>query len=55
MGCRDMAIFRFFVMVAVHHIGFVMGIFGQSMMVVCITLQNLVGIDTVVSTMWTLA
>ena len=45
-----MAIFRFFTMSAVRHLGFVVCVFGHApakWYLVFITLQNLVGIDTV--------
>ena len=47
---RDMAIFRFFKVAAVRHLGFVMRVLGHPRrhLVVFITVQNLVGIDAVV-------
>jgi len=46
--CRDIAIYRFFKMAVVRHLGFVWGIFGRPTEGVSITLQNLVMIDAVV-------
>ena len=54
--CRDIAIFRFFKMAAVRHIQLVVSILKQSTKstwIISITVQNLVEIDAVVSTMWT--
>ena len=53
--CGDMAIFRFFKMAAVNHIGFVTGRLGPSMKSAwwSLSLSNLVGMDAVVSTTWT--
>ena len=50
---RDMAIFRLSKMAAVRHLGFVVRVIGpptKGVLVVFITVQNLVGIDVVVST-----
>jgi len=48
--CGDMAGFRFFKMAAVRHLGFVSRVFGQPMiLLVFVTVQNVVGIEAVVS------
>ena len=48
--CRDIAIFNFCNISAVRHLGFVMRVFGPpSKSIWCIIVQNVVGIDAVVS------
>jgi len=50
---RDMAIFRFFKMAAVRHLGFIVRAFSLStdnILVVLIMVKSLVGIDAAVST-----
>ena len=50
--CGDMAVFQFFKMAAVRHLGFVIRLFGpptKSTLMVFVTVQNLVWIGVVVS------